>query len=162
MPRRPGQKSRRNDDQLTWPRRGVDNTGTGGFSIASISGALVPAAAWFDTGITVALNGEGSFVVTPSAGFNNWDYSSASIYWNNDVLANQNPATATGGISLSTLLGGGGAYVSTADFDTSFGQVTAQFDKGGGFVWPMSVGFTDWDGGGTASGSAQVFVTLNH
>ncbi len=119
-------------------------TNTGGFSVSTIAGALFPCAAFFGAVPNVTLNGEGSFVVGVSSGFQAWDFSASAVYWNNDVLANQNPATNTGGISLAGL--SGGAYMGAAIIRATVGKTTAQFDIGSGFALPISAGFTDWDG----------------
>jgi hypothetical protein len=118
-------------------------TNTGGVVFA-VTGALVPAGSFFTTtgGINLILNAAGSFTVTPSSGFNEWDHSTDAIWWNNDVLANQNPATNTGGISLSGVTGA--KYVSTGCYQATLGQCTAQFGLGSGFTLPVSSGFSNW------------------
>jgi hypothetical protein len=134
-------------------------TNTGGFSISTISGALFPCASVFGTGFSTTLNGEGAFVVTPSSGFSAWNFHATAIWWNNDVIGNQNPATNTGGVSISGLTGGT-AYIAHAVYRATAGQVTAQFDVGSGFHYTASSGFSDWDSGGLAAPGVQTSISL--
>lgn len=61
--------------------------------------------------------------------------------WNNDVIANQNPATNTGGYSISGITGpfyAGGSAVGVGD------TITANFGEQS-FTYALPSGFTAWD-----------------
>lgn len=136
-------------------------TGAGGVSLAAISGALVPAASWFSSGYNATLNGAGSFVIAASSGFHEWDYHADAIWWNNDVAANQNPATGAGGVSLAAVTGN--KYAAHSIWSATGGQVTARYQTIHTLQIPLSAGFTDWDGAGLVpppSGLRQSFVTV--
>lgn len=61
--------------------------------------------------------------------------------WNNDILANQNPATNTGGISFSTMAAG--PWFPAASIDTSGDVLTANFGATAYSQTPPS-GFGNW------------------
>ena len=129
-------------------------TGTGGISFSTISGSLVPCCAFFDDSGIITLNTTGSFAVTPSSGFSAWDSSADTIWWNNDVIANQNPATNTGGISISGL--SSARYAAAGSWATTVGKMAAKFNKTAStFTYTIPSGFTDWDAtGGVVSQTA--------
>ncbi len=116
-------------------------TGTGGIDISGISGALYAAIGVYDSSTIATANfGASAFSITPSSGFSGWD--SSGPYWNSDILANQNPATGTGGIDISGI---SGSLFPASAVATSGIPVTINFGVSAFSVTPSS-GFSAWDG----------------
>jgi hypothetical protein len=77
--------------------------------------------------------------------------------WNNDVLANQNPATGTGGYSIAGL-SAGTYYAAVNQKDTKLtAAMFINFGTGNSsYRAPLPSGFLNWNGTSTASGSGTV------
>jgi hypothetical protein len=82
-----------------------------------------------------------------------WAYDSNSGLWNNDVIANQNPATGTGGYAPSSMAAGP-YYTHLAMFSTgdscfyNWGATTIDPLPSGFSTWNSAIGTTEtWDSG---------------
>jgi hypothetical protein len=75
-----------------------------------------------------------------------WFYNSTSGKWNNDVLANQDPATNTGGITISDRSGANVYPAASLSGFTGFGTLsTMTFNFTGSFHNTAPSGFLAWD-----------------
>jgi hypothetical protein len=111
----------------------------GGFTLPS--GTLLPSAAFFSSSKVVTLNaGSSGFTAAPS-GFT--AYEPGTFKWNNDVLANQDPANNIGGISTSGIATST-IYPAWSIYNNT-NPSTANFDAST-FVFTVPVGFSGWDG----------------
>jgi hypothetical protein len=73
-----------------------------------------------------------------------WFYNPATGLWNNDVIANQNPATGTGGYSISTIMAGGTGAIYIA-VDVLGTGASATINAGGNtFAYTVPSGFSAW------------------
>jgi hypothetical protein len=75
-----------------------------------------------------------------------WAYNPVTGKWNNDVIANQNPATGTGGFSISGITSGGAIYPGFSGYNGGAqDQCTINGGNSASFVYSVPSGFTAWD-----------------
>lgn len=71
------------------------------------------------------------------------------VTWNNDILANQNPATGAGGFSLHTMFNGGGGGAQSTIFPAFGSRQSGPSGTGNfgatAFTHPIPTGFTPWN-----------------
>jgi hypothetical protein len=87
-----------------------------------------------------------------------WARPSTDANWNDDVLANQNPATNTGGISFSTI--DAGPYFLTMVVYSQGGDVYTLNTGASSYAGVRPAGFTNWTSGGEATVAEWDYIDI--